>query len=230
MTLILGNYSKSHLVLAADGFCGGYAKTAYDHQKIYPISGNPIAICHHGQNQLNWDGRIDVTESEVLGAVVESIRAQIPRLSIPDLANLLHAHLNDAVRDTLRNLTTPDGVGFWVAGFGHRQRHPQIWEVFWPAGGQAAVEIKALDDIAAGGSAHKLIWHRYGVEGGDLRPTNLRSKPLPKLLGLQARVYEAAVKEQGSGPVTFGGHQHQLIVSRTACRWKQPPANPPIEL
>lgn len=234
MTLLLGTYSSSSVVLTADGIClrrwqNRKLNVINDYQKIFPLSGHPLALCQHGQNLLSSTDFTDREVYEVLGDVLDAHRDQISSLSVCGLADLIRKELGQIALHTINVL--PDErptIGLWVVGFGRGMAKPQAWEVFWP---DRPVPTQ-MGDIMSGGSGNLLIKSRVHEKGGDLRPKSLKTKNVAYMAGYHDKIYRVVLDTQSmADPPEVGGHKHRLAISKNKCFWIIPPVStPPIEL
>jgi hypothetical protein len=234
MTLLLGTYSSSSVVLTADGIClrrwqNRELTVIDDYQKIFPLKGHPLAICQHGQNLLSSTGFIDREAYEVLRDVLNAHRDEIPTLSVCDLAGLVRRELEEIALHTINAIhDKKPTIGLWIVGFGRGTVKPQAWEVFWPD----RPEPTQMEDIMSGGSGNLLIESRVHMQGGDLRPKSLKTKNVAYMASCHDKIYRAALDAQGPvDPPEIGGHKHRLAISKKKYFWIISPASvPPIEL
>jgi hypothetical protein len=234
LTLLLGTYSKSSVVLTADGIClrrwqNRKLTVIDDYQKIFPLRGHPLAICQYGQNLLSSTDFTDREVYDVLRDVLDAHRDQIASLSICGLADLIRKEVNQIALHTINSLPgEKPTIGLWVVGFGCGMVKPQAWEVFWP---DRPVPTQ-MEDVMSGGSGNLLIKNRVHKKEGELRPKKLKTKNVAYMTTYQDKVYRAILDTQGStDPPKVGGHKHRLAISKNKYFWIIPPVSTtPIEL
>lgn len=216
MTLLIGTYSDTHIVLTADGLCkvGCPPEYKYNLQKIFPLSNLPIAILHHGQNII---GGKDI--KEIVGNFVVQYRDSINGSSLDRISQLLSDFLDADAKQQLSEISHIDtGIGFWVAGFGFNQKLPIVYEIWWK--GQDNASLKEHDRLILGGSAKKFIppsmEKKYNID--------IEKKTVEQLVRCHNEFYGFAEKVQKKQTeIILGGYKHQLVISIAGCEWIIPP-------
>ncbi len=219
MTLLIGTFSDTHIVLTADGLCveqdpGCPPKYLCNLQKIFPVSSLPIAILHHGQNIIGGKNI-----KEIISNFVVQNNESINDSSLDRISQLLFNFLDVDAKQTLNELAHIDtGIGFWVTGFGFNQKFPGIYEIWWK--GQDNVSSKKKDRFLLGGSAKRFIppsmekKYNFDIEKNNVKQQVRRHNEL----------YEFAEKVQKKQTeIISGGYKHQLVISAAGCEWIVPP-------
>lgn len=219
MTLLLAANTAHGIVMMSDGLsrrlsrAGLGTELATDLQKMFPVKQRPIAIAHHGQNQLA--GR---PVSEIIADHQETWDGLG---SVQGIAQSLHQSLDEAVRDTLRRLRAEginDGCGFWIGGYGVGDEQPSLCEVFWAPGGDA-IEFKPISVLAEGGEGKRFAQAaRRDHPSFNFTEDNGNTWSLLKWSDYIERLYKAAARLPGAKEV-FGGKVRKLCIEKTGHRW-----------
>ena len=212
MTLLLGALSRSGVVLAADGLCTVNREiTNCRLQKIFPQLDRRTTIAHHGQNII---GGRDIR------LIIRDFSESRKRLAAPGtvehVARDLAAYIDDEARDTLASVGTENVIGFWVAGFGTEEGKPALFEVWWDCADRGArIEKSPKKDFGFiwGGSGQRFI------DRSDIPPITSASG-LGTLRRLVDGLYRLAERRQSrEGAKEFGGHRHELSMSKSRWHW-----------
>jgi hypothetical protein len=226
MTLILGTLLNSYVILTADGRCikesSSGDETIIDrYQKIFPIPNLPIAIVHHGQNVIK--GR-DVKEivSDFINRHFDGIRKN----SIYDITKLLIEFVDADAKTTLETLAKKSVIGFWVAGFGYLSSRPELYETVWPD----TIEPQSRQGIIMGGNGQQFI-HEYANQAlGNFKPQGIEKRNIRYAYRYIDKLYKTAEDEQlRHSAHIFGGHRHQLVISKSKREAKWEWTIPPLE-
>jgi len=222
MTLLIGTASKNHVVLTADGLSRpnpitGAGKASENVQKIFPHPNSPLAIAHHGLNILS--GRdVQLRIADFFACVGN----EIDTVTLEELGNRLISQMDESAKETFKDPTNKGIIGFWIAGFGHRQVRPGIFEVCWPS----KVELNNLRHLTIGGDGKRFIRKYLNVPLGRFSPEKTRVEGYSTgfTIAYHDALYRKADQLQSSaGQKIFGGHKHQLIIQKSGRVWKRAP-------
>lgn len=231
MTLLIGtvarsaNAAKSHVVITADGRCtlfDGATRTARSdaYQKIFPVPGSSVAIAHHGENII--------AGKPVKEFLEEFIHRRLSSVDIGQIAASLKEYADEQTIATLKRIALSKLVGFWVGGFGSGRSQPELHEICWkknPLTGEIECENKKHGNLVFGGDAQCFVsqYCKQPVDGMYAwdRIPGQSVNYATKLHGKLYKLAESAQVEKQQ--VLFGGHKHQLILTRDGWHWSIPP-------
>jgi hypothetical protein len=227
MTLVLGIFSKKHVVLTADGLCRKENPLRFEETllKIFPLLNLPIAILHHGENVVGGYNNI----KEVIDDFSDKRLELINKNSLYEIAELLRDFLDAKAKQRLKDVGGDNVIGFWIAGFSPNKSDPEIWEVWWK--GDRNATIIPLPKLVPGGDGKEFIQDYANPPYNPIGKYNFNaidSADVDYLIGYHDELYNLAVDEQRKIPKeqkepTFGGHKHQLVISKS-WRWIIPPS------
>ena len=216
MTLIVASIRPDDVVLTADGRSvtmeKGTVAAVNDHfQKLFPIPDHPVAIAHMGENDLGGEPL-----GQFLGRFVR--RLNTGNYTILEISDQLRAYAHAAIRARLRSLGNPAfGCNLWVVGFSCHETGPSLVEVFWRLKDEVLtteerrfVPTSVVPGGAGVGQIHKVDWR--AVEGKSIKEVRAYHK------NLMDEAVQAPLK-----PNSVGGRVHELVITREAWRWTQPP-------
>jgi hypothetical protein len=227
MTLLLAARAQSHILLTADGRCtdtnrGVRTTTSDTLRKIFPIAHRPLALIHHGENVINGQ-----PVSELLETFGRDNSQIISVAGSRQISLLLAQTLDALVSATLVRIADSKNCGFWVSGFDTEGGKPQIYEVIWNKESATEVNLRIMPhgDLLMGGDAAQFIktfltnpiddhlsWDR--IFAADIRYSQ----------ELHDELYRRAeTAQQESTTDQFGGHKHQLAITKDGCEWLVPP-------
>ncbi len=219
MTLLIGTYSDTHVVLTADGLCkdqdpGCTPKYKYNLQKIFPISNLPITILHHGQNIIGGKNIKEII-SNFVAQHIDSLKDR----SLDQISQLLSNFLDADAKQTLSEITHIDtGIGFWVAGFGFNQKLPRVHEIWWKGKNDASFMVH--NRLILGGSAGKFI----PLSMIKKHNIDIEKRSVKQLVRCHNELYEFAEKVQkNQTEILLGRSKHQLVISTAGYEWIIPP-------
>lgn len=216
MTLLIGTVSKDNVVLTADGLSvpnpqTGAGISSQDFQKIFPLTNLPVAIVHHGFNILNG-----LPVDQFVQSFIESKVDKLCVFTIRELASCLHEFSEPAANNILSNPTNEGVVGFWIAGFGHREDKPELYEVCWPD----APMPKQHYPIVLGGNGKQYVECFLRQPLASFRPDRVREYSVTTACKYHQEIYSQAEEQQErSGVIIFGGARHQLTILKDAWKW-----------
>lgn len=229
MTLILGATARSHIVLTADG--ASYvtigderSRSSNTLTKIFPITGKPAAVVHHGQDTLASKPIREFLEpfvAEVAGKWPKSLKN-----IVSDLDTFLTPYINLTM---LGQAATRMICGFWIAGFDSDSNRMRLSElVFERIGDRVAHVVHQHGDLTIGGDGGQSI-KRYVREpiDSELSFDRIAKRDIGYSKKLHHFLFERAdLDQRAAGADWFGGHRHQLIIDFKGNRWSTPPAIP----
>jgi hypothetical protein len=220
MTLLIGTVSDEHVVITADGLSlvnpetgGGIPSNTF--QKIFPVESLPMAFVHHGFNILGGNpvGRfIEGYTSAHATTLVSS--------TIKDIAEHFRSYAERDARNVLANQTNKGVVGFWIAGFDVGKGKPELFEICWP---QKPAPCKH-QPIVFGGCGKDFIERYQSQPLVPFRPDKIAEYSVSFARQYHQALYrQAELKQAKTGQTIFGGHQHQLVLTRAGWEWTRPP-------
>lgn len=216
MTLLIGTVSRDNIVLTADGLSSpnpqtGAGISAQDFQKIFPVSNLPVAVVHHGFNIL--DGLpVDQFVQDFIEAGVDKLGV----LTIREIASRLREFSEPAANKILSHPTNEGVVGFWIAGFGHREEKPELYEVCWPD----APAPKQHYPIVLGGNGKQYVECFLRQPLASFKPDRVWEYSVTSACQHHQAIYsQAEAKQDKSKAIVFGGEQHQLAILKDAWKW-----------
>lgn len=214
VTLLLGTVSDPMIVITADGWTtrDGVVERQ-DLKKIFTVDNMPLAIAHHGLNEL--DGH---SVEGFLAPFMANAPAQFVSLGLREITTRLRDFVNSAAT-VATNSQPAHVVGFWVSGYDVDTSTCRLYEIFWKAGRGA--QLTRRWPLIRGGSGQNFVEWDDG-ELGDV----LNSRSVEDTSKFHMELYNAADKRQPQDKV-FGGHIHQLLIDRHACHWIIEPAPVP---
>lgn len=227
MTLLLGARGRSHILVTADGQgvvgTGSNAAVADTGlQKVFPADYRPFAVAHHGQNII--DGQ---PVRSLIPTFLLDNRAEFAGCTIRHICARFISDFDDAVTKTL--LTIPDSEQFaiWLAAIEPEVSRPSIYEICWRKeefvdnGSDIVMLVTRLGDSVFGGDAKEFILE-YLKEPIDqeLSHQHVYFRPLKYSNAFHDELYSLALKRQTEKQEhRFGGHKHQLAITREGCKW-----------
>jgi hypothetical protein len=222
MTLLIAARAKSHILVTADGLSmltsdGERAILSNTLQKIFPVDGRPLALIHHGENVI--DNR---PISELVFSFVRDnglIAAKCTR----DVSFLLANKLDTLVTATLTRVVDSKVCGFWVCGFDTDLPNPQIYELNWYKNTSTQIERKLAQhgDLLMGGDGAQFIKTYLSAPINEyLSWDRIFNSDLQYSIRLHSELFRRAELTQETGcNVLFGGHTHQLVITKEGCKW-----------
>ena len=227
VTLLIAAKSRPHLVVAADGRSmtieGGKPVVKDDHlQKVFAADEAPLAIANHGLN---------VIRGEPVGDRIRRFLARhagsLPGLSVRDVALLFLGEWDRDVVETFGRVPDAPLSGYWFCGFSPRADAPDFIELVWARseGRPPVVNLAHHGDLLMGGSGASYIVEFIDkeVEPG-LSGRKLAEEGPDYAAQLVDRLYATAeFRRDSRHGEEFGGHKHELAVTKAGCRWLIPP-------
>jgi hypothetical protein len=220
MTLILTSIRPADVVVTADGRSilwkdGKPAQVNDRLQKIFPVPDHPLAVMHHGENVLD-----DRPVGDWILAANKRLNAG--NMSVEDVADDLRTRFHVPVRRRLR-LTVKSGFGFGliVAGFGAQAREPMGMELWW----------KIVEGVLTSEERH---WGPVSItpSGSGVKqipPVSWKEVAERDVDGLRAyhkELMTTAMWAQDAKVNSVGGHVHELVITRSGCKWATAPKAP----
>jgi len=225
MTLILGFYSNAAMVLTVDGRCTenwqtGEKQVSDNNQKIFPIPDLPIAIVHHGERRINNCDIKDIVGKFILNNL-DYIRINL----LQEIADKLKQYIDLDVKARLKEIEWLNtSVGLWVAGFSPNSNQPEIYEVFWKYPNDASISKFKGDLNRAGDAARFVDWYIDKHSKGEYGSSKIHRANIKYLAKCHNEIYVLAERIQKSkGENIFGGHKHQLAITKLGWEWIIPP-------
>lgn len=221
MTLLIATYTSSNVVLTADGLCtkeaNGKKDLLYDYQKIFPIEGTAVAVCHHGQSIFLDRGGGERPVGRVVSDFISKCGERLYSLTVRDMSQTVWDELDDDCRETLEDMGPATSIGFWVAGFGAGNLWPALYELWWPENSRPVDKRKGhFPVIVVGGEGKRFLPNPPGLDFGEY--SDEMKKHHDKLYR------DAEQRQSSAGETVFGGHRHQLVISRAGWSWSIPPS------
>ena len=115
-------------MLTADGFSipnriTGAGMNREVLQKIFPLTGVPIATAHHGINMLHGRkvGQLIADFEKTLGDDLQEYPVRI-------IAEKLRDYADSDAKKTLGNPENQGVIGFWITGFSQTSSKPEFYE------------------------------------------------------------------------------------------------------
>ena len=233
MTLLLGARGRSHILITADGQRSvgtGSAGTVADTnlQKVFPADNRPLAVAHHGQNIINGQ-----PVHELIPAFLHENMAGLAECSVRQICAQLILDFDNAVTETLRRI--PDSVqfGVWIAAIEPAFSRPSIYEICWSKEGfvdngmDILVSVTRLGDTVFGGDGKEYILeYLEQAISPELSHQHVYFRPLQYSKAVQDELYSLALQRQAERQEhRFGGHKHQLAITREGCDWLIAPSS-----
>ena len=234
MTLLLGAISPSRAWLAADGQCvkgeGNKSQVFLNYQKIFPVPNRPLAFAHHGQNVLVTQRGTKIPIKQAIEQFCEDEAASIKDGLLPHIANVMLEYFQGIVRETFSMLQGEYVIGFWVAGIGAGETRPGLIEVVWHNSGGTAENVwktrPGQGGITTGGYGQRYIDTSKSYCSYHWR--ELCHARRDYIEGYVRALWDYAVRAQSKdGESEFGGHRHQLEITKDECSWVEPPEGIP---
>jgi len=237
MTLLIGTVarsakpSNSHAVITADGLCTTFdgvvrMVSSSTYQKIFPVPGYPIVFVHHGENIIaGMPVKAFLTPFMVQHLTVSEV-------AISDIAESLTKHADQHARNTLASGPNRTIIGFWVAGFSPGRGHPELIEICWKkelASGHIAFGKKVHGNLVFGGDAKRFVDHYCSMPVDAMFSWDrLPDKNADYAMRFHEKLYRLAESAQTEKKAElFGGHKHQIVITRDQWNWTIPPAERP---
>jgi hypothetical protein len=227
MTLLLGARGRSHILITADGQRSvgtGAAATVADTnlQKVFPADYRPLAVAHHGQNLI--DGQ---PVHELIPAFLNENRAGFAECSVRQICAQLILDFDNAVTETLRRIDDSVQFAVWIAAIEPAFSRPSIYEISWRKEGYVdngmdiLMSVARLGDIVLGGDGKEYILEYLDQAlSPEISPQHVYFQPLPYSKAVQDELYSLALQRQAERQEhRFGGHKHQLAITRGGCDW-----------
>ena len=220
MTLLIGTTSRRHVVITADGLSRvnpttgeGVGSDAF--QKVFPIPGLSVAFVHHGLNILGGK-----PVGEFISDYIGSHGSVISNFRIKEIANDFSIYTAQPAQTALVQPTNIGVVGFWIAGFSSGKGNPELYEVCWP---DNLVATKH-EGIVLGGDAQQFIKAYLNQPLGPFNPGSVWQYSVGFVCQYHQALYKLAeAKQDKTGQIIFGGHQHQLVLEKSGWKWTKPP-------
>ena len=227
MTLLIAAKGRSHLVLAADGqsltIADGKVTDRFDRlQKLFPADVAPLAIANHGLN---------VIRGEPVGERIRRFLARhaetLPGLGVREVALTFLAEWDRDVVEMFRQAPDAPLSGYWFCGFSPRADAPEFIELVWARseGRPPVVNLAHHGDLLMGGSGVHYIAEYIDkeIEPG-LAGRRLAGENQDYAVRLVDKLYATAeFRRDSRHGEEFGGHKHELAVTKAGCRWLIPP-------
>ena len=221
MTLLLGTVSKNNVVLTADGLSRpnpitGQGISSSNYQKIFPLTNVPIAIVHHGFNIL---------KNREVGEIIRDFDAHhmglIAKSTLIETTDALIQFVDSDAQLIFQNPANKGVIGFWIAGFSKGKNKPELFETCWPDD----VKPQSHKNLVMGGDGKKFIRRFLDVALGPFHHEKVHNYNSRLARQYHATLYKRAEDKQAKeGENVFGGHKHQLVISKKECTWTIPPS------
>ena len=220
MTLLIGTVSNKHIVVTSDRRCTveehGVVSQSDNFQKIFPATGHPLAIVHHGENVFLAEDGSPIPVGSFLSTFMPENADIFDQPSMTSMSRLLCERLEPTVVRTLMS-RGKRLVGFWIAGFARGSTKPELHEICWHKDGRR--EVKKHGNLVIGGDSQEHL------------PPNVRDRldgtyhldMLPKATIERARRYhnklfDIALQKE-SEPRRFSDSRDQLSINKEGCHW-----------
>lgn len=221
MTLIITVQARSHIVVTADGLCtttknGIQTRTSETLQKIFPLHSRGFAIAHHGENIIEG-----CKVEDIVNEFSSNNLNTIGRTSIRQIAQLFAQRYANDVKKTLKRIPESKGSGFLFLGFGITSKKLKIYETFWGKNilNDVFFEGKELEDLILSGDAKKYI-ERCKDEEKEYRKNHILNGTIKDSQAYCDKLYKLAENAQTkAGEDIFGGHKHQLVITKSGWKW-----------
>ncbi len=220
MTLLIGTISKRHIVITADGLSRvnpttGAGISSDTFQKVFPIPGIPIAFAHHGLNII-----MGKSIGEFIGDYIRQYGTRISTASIKEIAEDLHSYTAEPAETILADPSNKGVIGFWIAGFSPGKGKSELYEVCWPDNSDPYKH----EIIVLGGDAQQFIKSYLDQPLGRFHPNSIWKSSVDFVCRYHQALYKKAKdKQDETGQIIFGGHQHQLVLEKSGWSWTKPP-------
>lgn len=227
MTLLLGARGRSHILVTADGqrVVGTGATAAVVDtglQKVFPSDYRPFAVAHHGQNIIYGS-----PVHELIPTFLHENKTEFAECTVRRICARFISHFDDAVTETL--LAIPDSKQFalWIAAIEPEFSRPSIYEICWRKEGYVdngmdiLMLVTRLGDTVFGGDAKEYIIEFLDQPiSADLSHQHVYFRPLQYSKDFQDELYSLALNRQAEKQENrFGGHKHQLAITREGFEW-----------
>lgn len=227
MTLLLGARGRSHILITADGQrlvgTGATAHVAETNvQKVFPAGYRPFAVAHHGQNIINGQ-----PVHELIPTFLHANRAELAECTARQICAQLISHFDNAVTETLLQIPDSKQFAVWIAVMESAFSRPSIYEICWRKeefvdnGIDISMLVTRLGDIVFGGDGKKYILEFLEEPvSKELSHQHVYFRPLRYSKAVQDELYSLGLQRQAEEQEhLFGGHKHQLSISRHGCEW-----------
>jgi hypothetical protein len=219
MTLIITVKARSHIVVTADGLCKvNKITTSETLQKIFPHPNRGFAIAHHGQNKIEGRTAKDIAE-EFLRDNTNAVRIT----SVKQIAELFAKKYVDDIKKTLED---PDKIlgetlcGFLFLGFSI-DNDPEIYEVYWKKDDlESGVPKERMDPVLSGDAKKYICKYLDDNQEKEYRKNHILNGTIKDAQAYCDKLYKFAEDAQTkAGEDIFGGHKHQLVITKSGCEW-----------
>jgi hypothetical protein len=220
MTLLIGTISKRHIVITADGLSRvnpttGEGISSETFQKVFPITGVPIAFAHHGLNIL-----MGKSIGEFIGDYIRQYGTRISTASIKEIAEDLRSYTAEPAETILADPSNKGVIGFWIAGFCPGKGKPELYEICWPDNPSPYKH----ETIVLGGDAKQFVVSYLDQPLGKFPPNSIWQSSVDFVCQYHQALYKKANdKQNATSQIIFGGHQHQLVLEKSGWNWTIPP-------
>jgi hypothetical protein len=215
VTLLIGTVLDTNIVITADGVSkAGATIQSHNLQKVFPLRDLPFVIAHHGLNLLN-----DCPVQAFLQPFIEKMSVTSGPLKVSAVLEELREFADAACRNALRNSTGRNIVAFWVGGFSAGKFAPEMHEIYWKKTSSKPSQ-KKFGRLVFGGNGKKML-----PRPGACSPEGLARLSGGDVAALHGRLYEQALQKQRDyGGAIFGGHVHQIAITKDGWVWRKRPA------
>lgn len=228
MTLLIGTLARNHVVLSADGRSVRRTNTTTlvtrdDLPKVFPFSRTPLAIAHHGENELNG-----CKVHEIINGIIRGIELTPEQMGPRAMTGAIISFFDPLITKTLLTKRLADKCAFWIFGFHPDEQFPSGYEVAWHRANQTdlTLSMRSFGDVCLGGDGSKhVIEFLTQPMSQEFSYAAVFNKPIDYSLAFHDQLFKIAVERRDvANDTRFGGHHHVLKITRDGCAWAKPPS------
>lgn len=242
MTLILAIAKKEYIVVAADGYeftqDAGEPRilSLSNRQKIFPLLGRNIVLAIHGQNRITSAGK-GLDSQRLVGDILDGLSSELSTIqSVEGIAQRINDLLTPDVTHTFRLLQSDNNhhssLGVCVYGFDSDDSRSKAFESYWPmitdqdSTPYVIRHIQEKDDVRFiySGSGKRYAESIANNRAMRLHPDYLRKAPISKAQKHIRKLYKDSFQMQPKSNPEFGGHYHEVTITKGQTRWTVLPA------